>query len=141
MKITKPTKHAAPIKILLIEDEPALRDIYATKLRMEGFEVVEAADGIEGLNLAIQDSPQIILLDVVLPIKNGFEVLRDLKANPKTNAIPVIILSNLGQDFELKKGLALGAVCFLTKANLTPAKMVEEIRRAIAAAAPPDHDS
>ncbi len=115
-------------KVLVIEDEPALRDIYSTKLRMEGFEVLEAVDGIEGLDSALQHSPAIILLDVVLPIKDGFEVLKDLKMNSKTKEIPVVILSNLGQEYEVKRGMALGAVAFLTKANLTPSQIVEQVR-------------
>ncbi len=119
------------IKVLVIEDEPALRDIYSTKLRIDGFDVVEAADGIEGLDAAIQHAPEIILLDVVLPIKDGFEVLKDLKDNPKTRAIPVVILSNLGQEYEVKRGLALGAVSFLTKANLTPVQVVEQVRKVL----------
>lgn len=122
---TKKTKDA--VRILLIEDEPSLRDIYATKMRIEGFEVIEAADGIDGLERAVREVPAIVLLDIVMPMKNGFDVLRDLKANPKTRTIPVIILSNLGQDYEVKQGIALGAECFLTKANLTPGKMVEEV--------------
>ncbi len=117
--------------ILVIEDEPSLRDIYATKLDIEGFEVMQAADGIEGLDKAIQGQPSLILLDVVLPIKDGFEVLKDLKANPRTANIPVIILSNLGQPYEVKRGLALGAECFLTKANLTPSRIIEEVRKVL----------
>ena len=119
-------------KILLIEDEPALRDIYSTKLRMEGFEVHEAGDGIEGLDAAIADAPELILLDVILPIKDGFEVLKDLKANPATAPIPVIILSNLGQEYEVKRGMALGAKGFFTKANLSPGGLVDEVRKALA---------
>ena len=120
------------ISILVIEDEPALRDIYSTKLRLDGFDVIEAEDGIEGLDAAIQNVPAIILLDVVLPIKDGFEVLKDLKANPKTAGIPVMILSNLGQEYEVKRGITLGAECFLTKANLTPAHIVEQVRKVLA---------
>jgi len=120
------------IKILVIEDEPALRDIFSTKLRMEGFEVIEAGDGIEGFDAAIQEAPDLVLLDVVLPVKDGFEVLKDLKDNPRTRSIPVTILSNLGQDYEIKQGMALGARGFLTKANLTPAKLVEEVKGALA---------
>lgn len=132
MPVTKRTKTELQRPVLLVEDEPALRDIYATKLRMEGFTVVEAIDGIEGLHKAMTDQPLAVLLDIMLPIKSGFDVLRDLKANPKTTALPVIILSNLGQDYELKRGFALGASRFLTKANLTPAKLVEEVRKVIA---------
>lgn len=122
---------AGKTKVLIIEDEPALRDIYSTKLKIDGFEVLEAADGVEGFEAAIQHSPAIVLLDVVLPIKDGFEVLKDLKANPKTREIPVIILSNLGQGYEVKRGMALGASTFLTKANLTPVQIVEEVRKVL----------
>jgi DNA-binding response OmpR family regulator len=128
--MTTPPK--VPTKILVIEDEPALLDIYATKLRLNGFEVVTAQDGIEGIESAIHDDPQLILLDVLLPFKDGFEVLKDVKSHPKTKNIPVIILSNLSQEYEVKRGLSLGAECFLTKANLTPARVVEEVRRVLA---------
>ncbi|HTK04548.1 MAG TPA: response regulator [Candidatus Eisenbacteria bacterium] len=122
---------AGKTKVLIIEDEPALRDIYSTKLKIDGFEVLEATDGVEGFEAAIQQSPAIVLLDVVLPIKDGFEVLKDLKANPKTRGIPVVILSNLGQGYEVKRGMALGAATFLTKANLTPVQIVEEVRKVL----------
>lgn len=114
-------------KILIIEDEPALRDIYATKLEAEDYTVIQAGDGAEGLNSAIQNLPDIILLDIILPVKDGFEVLKDLRLNPKTKDIPVVILSNLGQTYEVKRGLDLGAEAFLTKANLVPAKIAEKI--------------
>lgn len=119
------------IRVLLIEDEPALRDIYGTKLQMEGFDTHTAQDGVEGFDMAVQKQPTIILLDLILPIKDGFDVLKDLKANPRTKDIPVIILSNLGQPYEVKRGLALGAEDFLTKANLTPAKVAQEILRVL----------
>ena len=113
--------------VLVIEDEAALRDIYSTKLEAEGFTVVTAEDGVVGFNLAMQRLPAVILLDIILPIKDGFEVLGDLKMNPKTKGIPVIILSNLGQTYEIKRGLDMGAEAFLTKANLVPSKIVEKI--------------
>lgn len=122
------TKNHRPMKVLIVEDEPTLLDIYSTEVRMKGYEVIEAKDGIEGLEAAINAMPSIILLDIILPMKDGFEVLKDLKSNQKTKGIPVIILSNLGQEFEVKRGLALGAVRFLIKANLTPDRLVEEIR-------------
>jgi CheY-like chemotaxis protein len=119
------------LRVLLVEDEPALRDIYATKMRMEGFEVVEAVDGVDCLDKVQEQAPDVILLDVIMPMKNGFDTLRDLKANPRTRDYPVVIMSNLGQDYEVKRGIALGAIRFLTKASLTPARMVEEIRKAL----------
>ncbi len=115
-------------KVLIIEDEPALRDIYATKLEGDGFEVIQASDGSQGLNAAIQYLPDIILLDVIMPVKDGFETLQDLKLNPTTKDIPVVILSNLGQSYEVKRGMDLGAEDFLTKANLIPAKIAEKVK-------------
>lgn len=124
-------------RILLVEDEPALRDIYSTKLRMDGYEVIEAADGIEGFDAAIQNPPALVLLDIMLPIKDGFEVLKDLKSNAKTSAIPVIILSNLGQDYEVKRGMTLGASGFFIKANMTPSGIVDQVRKILSATKPP----
>ncbi len=118
--------------VLIVEDEPALADIYATKLEAAGYDIMMALDGAEGLNMAISNLPSVILLDIVMPVKNGFDVLRDLKLNPKTADIPVIILSNLGQSYEVKRGLDLGAVAFLTKANLLPTQVVEEVNDAVA---------
>lgn len=120
--------------VLIIEDEPALSDIYATKLVADGYGAVVAADGAQGLNMAVNVLPKAILLDIVLPVKNGFDVLRDLKMNPKTAGIPVIILSNLGQSYEIKRGLDLGAVAFLTKANLSPTQVVDEVNKALSEA-------
>jgi len=120
--------------VLIVEDEPALSDIYATKLEADGFDTALAADGVQGLNMAVNDLPTVILLDIVLPVKNGFDVLRDLKMNPKTAGIPVIILSNLGQRYEIKRGLDLGAVAFLTKANLSPSQVVDEVNKALSKA-------
>ena len=121
------SKKTKKLEVLIIEDEMALRDIYSTKLEAEGFEVVQAADGAEGFNLAVQHLPDIILLDIIMPVKDGFEVLQDLKMNPKTKEIPVLIMSNLGQSYEIKRGIKLGAEDFLTKANLIPATVVEKI--------------
>jgi len=120
--------------VLIVEDEPALSDIYATKLVADGYDAVVAADGAQGLNMAVNVLPKVVLLDIVLPVKNGFDVLRDLKMNPKTAGIPVIILSNLGQSYEIKRGLDLGAVAFLTKANLSPAQVVDEVNKALSEA-------
>lgn len=122
---------AKALRVLLVEDEPALRDIYATKMRMEGFEVIEAVDGVDCLDKVQESAPDVILLDVIMPMKNGFDTLRDLKANPRTRDYPVVIMSNLGQDYEVKRGMALGAIRFLTKASLTPARMIEEVRKAL----------
>jgi DNA-binding response OmpR family regulator len=126
-------------RVLLVEDEPALSDIYKTRLEMDGYAVTTAFDGIAGFAAAVHDAPDVILLDVMLPGKDGFAVLTDLKANPVTERIPVIILSNLGQDYEVQRGKKLGANRFLTKANLTPNEVSREVASVLAerASAPP----
>ncbi len=123
----KPVKEQRPT-ILVIEDEPSLADIYSTSFGAAGLDVAVAGDGVEGLELALRTRPELILLDLVLPIKDGFEVLRDLKSNPRTKDIPVIILSNLGQDYEVKHGMDLGAACFLVKTEVEPAKLVQKVK-------------
>jgi len=109
--------------ILLVEDEQDLREIYETKFNIDGYRVISADNGIKAIDLALHENPDIILLDVILPGKDGFAVLEELKANKKTNGIPVIIFSNLGQDWEVKRGQSLGAAEFLTKSNVTPAEV------------------
>lgn len=127
------THEDKPLRVLVVDDEPALLDIYSTKLKLEHYEVLTAGDGISGLELALHESPDIILLDVLMPGKDGFEVLRDLRSSPRTKDLPVIILSNLGQEYEVKRGLALGADRFLTKADLTPSKVAEAVRETLEA--------
>jgi two-component system phosphate regulon response regulator PhoB len=122
-------------RILVVEDEPALADIYQTRLAMDGFDVSVASDGISGFAAAIQTHPDLILLDVMLPGKDGFAVLQDLKLNLATEHIPVIILSNLGQDYEIVRGKKLGAARFLTKANLTPNQVSVQVKAVLAEAA------
>jgi len=116
-----------PARVLVIDDEPALLDIYSTKLRLDGFEVITASDGVLGFTAATHESPDIVLLDVLMPKIDGFEVLRDLRGNPKTKDLPIIILSNLGQEYEVKRGMSLGADRFLTKADLTPSKVSDAV--------------
>ena len=98
------TKNLEDIKILLIEDDPFLLSMYSTKFEIEKFNVVVADDGEKGLALANKEAPDIILLDILMPKMNGFEVLENLKAVKKTKDIPVILLTNLNQKDEIEKG-------------------------------------
>lgn len=118
-------------KILIIEDDKFLRKIIAKKLTQEEYEIFEAVDGEEGINLAKEKNPDLILLDLVLPSMDGFTVLYNLKKDKKSSKIPVIILSNLGQTEEINKGLKLGAVDYLIKAHLTPGEIVERIEGSV----------
>lgn len=115
-------------KILLIEDEQDIAWVYKTVLKDQGFEVIHCSDGVSGEKTAAQLRPDCIVLDLVLPKKNGYDVLADLKANEATKNIPVIILSNLGQDYEIKKAFELGAEDFLVKVNTLPRDIINKIK-------------
>jgi len=118
-------------KILLIEDDPFLLSMYTTKFELENFKVITAEDGKKGLKLAIEEAPDIILLDILLPKMNGFEVLKELKSNDDVNNIPVILLTNLSQKDEVAQGLSLGADDYLIKAHFMPSEVVEKIKKYI----------
>ena len=114
-------------KILLIEDDKFLRKVLVRKLSKEGYQVIEAIDGEKGLKSMEQDKPDLVLLDLVLPEIDGFEVLDKAKRNPLLAKIPVIILSNLGEKKEIKRGLELGANDYLIKAHFTPGEILKKI--------------
>jgi len=118
-------------KILIVEDDKFLRELIVKKMSNEGYEVVEAADGEQGLQKIKEDKPDLILLDLILPGIDGFEVLAQKKEDPFIAAIPVIVLSNLGQKEDVDKGLNLGAVDYLIKAHFTPGEIIEKVRNII----------
>ena len=116
-------------KILLVEDDPFLIDIYTTKLKDSGFSVQTVADGEEAINKIKEEKPDLVVLDIVLPHVDGWEILNQIKADEKLKKIKVILLSNLGQKEEVEKGLKLGATKYLIKAHYTPGQVVEEIKK------------
>ncbi|MDQ5938730.1 MAG: hypothetical protein QG603_762 [Patescibacteria group bacterium] len=116
-------------KILFVDDDNFLRKVYEAELKEKNFDVILAQDGEEGLEKAQLDDPDLIILDMIMPKKSGFEVLTELQRNPKTRNIPVIILSNLGQEDDKKKGVDLGAVDYLIKDNITLGILVEKINQ------------
>ena len=118
-----------PIKILLIEDDPFLLSMYSTKFEAEGFVVLSADDGEKGLEVAKKEYSDIILLDILMPKMNGFEVLEKLKADERAKNIPVILLTNLNQKDEIEKGLILGADDYLIKAHFMPSEVVTRIKK------------
>ena len=109
--------------ILIVEDDKFLRELLTRKLDSVGFQISTAIDGHDALKKIKDELPQIILLDLVLPGVDGFEILKQIKEDPKTSKIPVIILSNLGQKEEVEKGIKLGADDYLVKAHFTPDEM------------------
>ena len=120
-------------KVLIIEDDKSLARLIESALTVEGFEPLLATDSDEGLDKAIMQKPDLILLDILLPSKSGFDCLRELKKNSKSSAVPVIILSNLGQDEEVRLGLTLGAVDYLVKADFSIDEVMRKIKKIVAA--------
>jgi len=116
-------------KILVIEDDKFLRDLLYKKLVEENFNVATALDGEEGLKKIQEENPNLVLLDLILPGINGFEVLKKAKENPATKDIPVIVLSNLGQKEDVERAIKLGAQDYLIKAHFTLEEIVEKIRK------------
>jgi len=114
-------------KILLVEDDPLLIDIYSTKLKQSGFEVRVVESGEKALAVVEEQKPDLVLLDIVLPHIDGWDILSNLRASEKLKGMQVVILSNLGQKEEVAKGLSLGAAKYLIKAHYTPSEIVQEI--------------
>jgi len=117
--------------ILIIEDDKFLRELIARKLTEEGFGVSEAVDGEEGIKKIKEEKPDLVLLDLILPGIDGFEVLSQMREESALSSIPVIILSNLGQKEDVEKGLKMGAVDYLIKAHFTPGEIIDKIKSAL----------
>ena len=115
-------------KILIIEDDPFLSEMYAAKFVQNDFQTEVAADGKIGMVKIKANKPDLILLDIVLPKMDGFEILKKIKEDSKLKNIPVILLTNLGQKDEVEKGLALGADEYIIKAHFTPTAVVARVK-------------
>jgi DNA-binding response OmpR family regulator len=115
-------------KIVLIEDDEILSKVLYSELTDGGFEVSQAFDGEAGLALVRSKQPDLVLLDCILPKKHGFVVLEELKKSPETKAIPVIMLTLLGEDEDIKKGLRLGANDYLVKSSHAVGEIVEKVK-------------
>src|SRR3989338_932141 len=124
-------KDMAQQKVLIIEDDKFLRDLIQQKLTKEGFLTLAAVDGEEGIRMTNEESPHLILLDLILPGVDGFEVLKRLKADAKTKTIPVIVLSNLGQKEDMDRTLKDGAEDFMVKAHFTPSEIIAKVRETL----------
>lgn len=125
----KEAKKEAKKKILLVEDDTFILEMYATKLLSFGYEVIMATDGDQALKAVKDKAPDFILLDIVLPSMDGFDVLKAIKEDPKTKAIPVVLLTNLGERSDVAKGLELGADDYLIKAHFTPSEVIQKIQQ------------
>jgi len=114
--------------ILIIEDDKFLRDLIVQKVAKEGFNVSAAIDGEDGVKKITEERPDLVLLDLILPGIDGFEVLSKIREDESLKSLPVIILSNLGQREDVEKGMRLGAIDYLIKAHFTPGEIVYKIR-------------
>jgi len=124
---TKQNTQLSGRKIMWIEDDVFLSDIIAKKLSTQNSILLHAKDSIKTFEILETEIPDIIMLDILLPGMNGYEILEKLKSDVKTKNIPVVILSNFGQKSEVEKGLKLGAERYLIKATLTLDEIFSEI--------------
>lgn len=119
-------------KILIVEDDIVLSKMYAKKFELAGYKVVTAYSGQEGITQAKNNSPDCILLDIMMPVMDGFTVMKELKKESNTSKIPVVILTNLGtNETFIKEGLELGAKEFLIKYKTPAEKVVETVKKYI----------
>lgn len=116
-------------KILLVEDDVFLVKVYKLKLEGQGFEVTYLQDGAKVTEEVLNFKPDLILLDIVIPKKDGFQVLTELKSNPETASIPILILSALQMPTDIEKGKSLGADEYLPKSNVTFSQVIETIKK------------
>jgi len=115
-------------KILIVEDDPFLGEMYVIKLKQAGFEADLVLDGETGLNRIKKEKPALVLLDVVLPKKDGFEILKEIKSDSTLKNIPVVLLTNLDQPNDIKKALSLGADDYIVKARFTPTAVIKKVK-------------
>jgi DNA-binding response OmpR family regulator len=111
------------IRVLFVEDDPTVAQMYRLKLELDGYHVIMAKDGEEGLRLASEVDPDIVFLDIRLPKVDGFAVLEGLRSYDRTRNVPVVILSNYGEQELVERGLRLGALEYLIKSQTTPANL------------------
>ena len=114
-------------KVLIIEDEATLQKALQEVLVAEGYDILSALDGSRGIEMAREENPDLILLDIILPKMDGFEVLGELKSEEKTESIPVIILTNLSDISDIQKALDLGATTYLVKADFSLEDVIKKV--------------
>lgn len=114
-------------KVLIVEDDMALFNMYSIELKLKGYDVLNVNDGLQALSKAKEYQPDIILLDIMLPGMNGLNILSELKSDPETEHIPVIMLTNYGSEDNVKKALESGAADYIMKYKILPSELSEKI--------------
>lgn len=131
-KNPKIEKNSAPVSkktIALLEDDHFLSNLYKTKLELEDYGVITAGNGEIGIKLVKEKKPDLIILDIIMPKMNGFEVLKEIRADKNLKDVPVIMLTNLGQKEDVQKSFKLGANEYLIKAHFLPSEVVGKVKK------------
>lgn len=118
-------------KILVVEDDRSFQSAIVEMLSQEGYETISAFDGEEGLAKLSQEKPDLVLLDIILPKKDGFEFLSQMKNNPETKEVPVLILTNLEEVDKVQKAVDLGATTFMIKSDYSIKEVLEKVKEAL----------
>ena len=114
--------------ILVVEDDMFLAQLLTNRIAKAGVKVLRASDGDDGLKMLREEKPDLVLLDLILPKKSGFELLEEMRADPALQGTPVIIISNLGQESDITKGKELGAIEYFVKAKTSIDDLVERVK-------------
>lgn len=115
--------------VYIVEDDDTLREVLGQKLKTSGYQVVEAVNGEEGLRMMKETHPDIVLLDMMMPIMGGMQVLEEMQKDEKLKSVPVVVISNSGQPVEVEEARRLGARDFLIKAAFDPEEVLEKVKR------------
>ncbi len=115
--------------VLLVEDDEFLQRMYASKLQSDDLEVITASDGEKALEIMKEKEIDLVILDILMPKKDGFQVLIEIRSDPKTKKIPVIMLTNLGETEEIKEAKKLGANEYIIKAHMMPSEVLEVVHK------------
>ncbi len=118
-------------KVAIIEDDPAIVEMYKLKLEKEGYEVKTAADGNEGLVLIADYNPEIVLLDLMMPNKTGIEMLEELRGKPGGDTVKVMVLTNVGDDATTSQVYRLAPIDYIVKSEMTPQQVFERVKKAL----------
>jgi DNA-binding response OmpR family regulator len=116
-----------PKKILFVEDDENFYSVFSVPLRMKGYDVVHVSDGSQGVEKTISEKPDLVLLDIILPGMSGLDILKEIKENPDTKVIKVVMLTNFGNDENVSKAMEYGADDYLMKYNVVPSELPGKI--------------
>lgn len=118
-------------KVLIIEDDQSLYNVYSAELKLRGYEVSHTADGMQAMNAIEEFEPDLILLDIILPGRNGLEILQEIMEREELADTPVIMVTNYGNDANVKKALELGAADYVLKYNVVPSELSEKVSQVL----------